>query len=350
VAEEQHDRTEAPTGKRLQKARAEGNAPVSREVTALGVLSVATLVMAMAVPVTARELARRLAVFVAQAHRLDPAVALKEAALDVAYGAAPIVLAVLLAGAAAVLLQTGFLFHLKAAAPDFKRLSPRRGLKRIFSVSGLIETLKSIAKLVVVTWAGWQALSTALPQLRQAVAWDAATLSDRVLRQMLGILVAMLAAQALIATLDLLYVRVHHWRSLRMSRQELREEQKELEGDPHVKGRIKQIRVQRARRRMLAAVPKATVVVTNPTHFAVALAYDRGRGGAPRVVAKGVDFLAARIREVAQDNRIPLVANPPLARALYQVELDAEIPSEHFKAVAEIIAYVWRLRGMAVGA
>jgi flagellar biosynthetic protein FlhB len=121
------------------------------------------------------------------------------------------------------------------------------------------------------------------------------------------------------------------------------EEQKETEGDPRVKARLRQIRIVRARRRMLAAVPKATVVITNPTHYAVALAYDRAKHAAPRVVAKGVDTLAARIREVAQENRVPIVANPPLAQALYRVELDADIPAEHYQAVAEIIAYVWRL-------
>lgn len=347
---DQHDRTEAPTPKRLQRAREEGNAPISREATALAVLSAATLVLATAAPPVAVGLARRLSVFLAEAHRLDPGAALRAAATDVLYGAAPIALAALIAGAGAILLQTGFLIHLKAAMPDLARLDPKRGLKRIFSVSAVLETLKSVAKLAVVTWAGWQALGAALPQLRQAMAWDAETLGDRVARQMLGLLLAMLAAQAVIATLDLLYVRLRHLRGLRMSRQDLREEHKELEGDPQIKARIKQIRLQRARKRMLAAVPKATVVVTNPTHYAVALVYDRGRGGAPRVVAKGVDSMAARIRELAQESRVPLVANPPLARALYRVELDAEIPAEHYKAVAEIIAYVWRLRGMAVGA
>jgi flagellar biosynthetic protein FlhB len=152
-----------------------------------------------------------------------------------------------------------------------------------------------------------------------------------------------LAAQAGIAALDLLWVHLRHSRSLRMSRHDILEEHKETEGDPRVKARLKQIRMFRARKRMLAAVPKATVVITNPTHYAVALAYDRGRHAAPRVVAKGVDALAARIREVAEANRIPLVANPPLARALYRVELDADIPAEYYQAVAEIIAYVWRL-------
>jgi flagellar biosynthetic protein FlhB len=276
--------------------------------------------------------------------------ALWMAAAAVAAGAAPVVLAALAAGAAAVLLQSGFLVRLNAAAPDFARLDPRRGLKRIFSVTALLESAKSVVKITVVTWAGWQAVgSTAMPRLRQAMGWDAATLADRAAHQMIGLVLAMLAAQAVIATLDLLYVRLSHLRGLRMSRQDLLDEHKEMEGDPTTKRRIRQIRVQRARRRMLKAVPLATVVVTNPTHYAIALAYDRAKGGAPRVVAKGVDTMAARIRELAQDNRVPLVANPPLAQALYRVELDAQIPAEHYQAVAGIIAYVWRLRGIAAG-
>ena len=347
---DEHDRTEAPTPKRLQKAREEGNAPVSREAIALAVLVVAALVLSTAAPPLSVGLARRLTVFVANMHRLDPAAALKAAGVDLLYGAAPLVLGALVAAAGATLLQTGFLIHLRAAAPDLTRLNPKRGWKRIFSVTALLETLKSLVKIVVVAWAGWEALGAALPELRQALGWDAVTLTTRVGRQVMNLLLAMLAAQAVITTLDLLYVRFRHMRSLRMSRQDVREEHKELEGDPQIKARIKQIRIHRARKRMLAAVPKATVVVTNPTHYAVALAYDRARGGAPRVVAKGVDSMAARIRELAEDNRVPLVANPPLARALYRVELDTEIPAEHYKTVAQIIAYVWRLRGMAGGA
>jgi flagellar biosynthetic protein FlhB len=143
---------------------------------------------------------------------------------------------------------------------------------------------------------------------------------------------------------------------MRMSRQDIRDEQKESDGDPKVKMRFRLLRMRRARKRMLAAVPKATVVIVNPTHYAVALVYDRAKTAAPRVVAKGVDSMAARIREVAESNRVPLVVNPPLAHALYRVELDTDIPAEHYKAVAEIIAYVWRLsrgrsgpRGQAVG-
>jgi len=152
-----------------------------------------------------------------------------------------------------------------------------------------------------------------------------------------------LGVELVIAGADLFWVRFSHGRKLRMTHQDIRDEIKETEGDPQIKARIRQIRLQRSRRRMLAAVAKATVVVTNPTHYAVALAYDRANSAAPRVVAKGVDSMAARIREMAETNKVPLVANPPLARALYLVDLDKDIPAEHFQAVAEIIAYVWRL-------
>jgi flagellar biosynthesis protein FlhB len=145
------------------------------------------------------------------------------------------------------------------------------------------------------------------------------------------------------------WVRYRHAAQLRMSRQELRDEHKESEGDPHLKARLRHIRRQRSKRRMMDAVPKAAVVITNPTHYAVALVYESGDKAAPRIVAKGVDAMAARIRMVAQENRVPLVPNPPLARALYKLPLDSEIPREHFQVVAGIIAYVWRLRRPPAG-
>ena len=157
------------------------------------------------------------------------------------------------------------------------------------------------------------------------------------------------AALAVVAGADVVWVRWQHLRQLRMSREDLRQETRESEGDPHVKGRLRRLRESRARRRMLAEVPKAAVVVTNPTHYAVALAYEQGQAAAPRIVAKGVDAMAARIREAAAEHGVPLVPNPPLARALWRLEVDTEIPAEHWQAVAEIIAYVWRLRGRVTG-
>lgn len=340
------DRTEAASARRLDKAREEGQVALSREVVSLAVLSACAMALMLTGPAIADRLAVRLSVFLAQADRIDPLAALAAAGAEGLRALAPFALAALAAGAAAVLLQTNFLFSLPALAPKLSRLDPRQGLSRLFGFTGLLEAGKALAKIAVVGWAGWHALAGSVGELRDAVSWTAVELADRATRLVVQLLLAMLAAQAVIAVLDLLRARLRHGRSLRMSRQELRDEHKEMEGDPHIKARIRRLRATRARRRMMAAVPKATVVVTNPTHYAVALAYAAGQG-APRLVAKGVDELAARIRSVAEANGVPLVANPPLARALYPLELDREVPAEHYQAVAEIIAYVWRLRGRA---
>ena len=200
----------------------------------------------------------------------------------------------------------------------------------------------------MLAWAVWSALSSLWPAIPGSLLWTTSTLAARIGRSLAYLAVLVLAAQAGIALLDAGYTRWRFNQRLRMSREELKQETREADGDPRVKGRLKQIRQARARRRMMAAVAKATVVVTNPTHYAVALAYERGGTSAPRIVAKGVDEIAARIRAAAEKARVPLVANPPLARALYVVPLDAEVPPEHFRIVAEIIAYVWRIRGLAL--
>jgi flagellar biosynthetic protein FlhB len=346
---EAEDRTEAASPRRLEKARAEGSVALSRELPALAVLGATLLVLMLDGPQLTTRLAQRLGVLLEQADRLDPAAALRAAGAEGLRALAPVALAALLAGSAAVLLQTGFLFSLKALTPDLARLSPKRGLARLFGAAGLLEAAKSLVKVTVVGWAGWTALAGALPQLRDAVGWTAPQLAGHTLRLVVRLVLAMLAAQAAIAVLDMLATRLRHAGSLRMSRQEQRDEHREAEGDPHIKARIRRLRTQRARRRMMAAVPKATVVITNPTHYAVALSYADGQG-APRIVAKGVDELAGRIRALAQAHGVPLVANPPLARALYPLDLDREVPAEHYRAVAEIIAYVWRLRRRVAGA
>ena len=277
--------------------------------------------------------------------RVDVSQALVATCITASALAGPIILGVLAASVAASLLQTGFLFNLTSLQPDLARLNPARGFKKIFGINGLVETGKSVLKLSVLGFATFHVLSAALPSLKGAIFWLPGQLASRIMQLVLQVALTLLEVQAVIASADTIWVRFRHAKQLRMSKQEVKDEAKEADGNPQIKQRLRQIRMTRARKRMMAAVPQATVVVTNPTHYAIALAYDRKKGGAPRVVAKGVDEVAARIREVAQDNKVPLVANAPLARALYAVELDAEIPAEHFKVVAEIIAYVWRLRG-----
>ncbi|MDE2581082.1 MAG: flagellar biosynthesis protein FlhB [Rhodospirillales bacterium] len=340
------DRTEAATPRRLQRAREAGQAPVSRELASLAGLAVFALVLALAAPSEARALATRLAILFRRPD-LPPGTALRLAGIAALRAAAPLAVASLLAGAGAVLLQTGFLFSFAALKPDPGRLSPGAGLRRLLGADAAAEAVKALAKLVVMGGAVWYALRSAMPALRLALFRDPRVLAGTASGLVMRTVLAVLAVQGAIALGDVIWTRLRHAQGLRMSRNEVRDEQKEAEGDPKIKARVRQIRLQRARRRSLAAVPKATVVVTNPTHYAVALAYDQGKTAAPRVVAKGVDSMAARIRETALAHGVPVVANPPLARALHRLELDAEIPPEHYKAVAELIAYVWRLGARA---
>jgi flagellar biosynthetic protein FlhB len=263
---------------------------------------------------------------------------------------APILGAALIAGGAAVLLQTKFLLNLGGLQPKISRVSPVAGLKRLFGFNGIVEIIKSLGKLTLLITAMWIAIRGDELQIMRLPWQDAGNLLSAVSRPVFHLFIAGLCTQGIVAVADLMWVRFRHGRDMRMSKQSIRDEFKETEGNPHVKARIRRIRMMRARKRMMVKVPTATVVITNPTHYAVALLYDRANNPAPRVVAKGADSVAARIREVAEANGVPIVANPPLARALYRLDIDTEIPAEHYKAVAEIIAYVWRLRrpGQAV--
>jgi flagellar biosynthetic protein FlhB len=343
------DRTEAATPKRLQKARDEGRIPVSRELVGFAGLAAVSITLLYAGPATIETLGHELTLFLAHADSqpLAGPAGFSLAARALLRGTAPFVLAAMLAGVAAVLAQTGFLLRPSALMPDVGRLSPAAGLKRLFGAEGAIEAVKSTAKLAAMGWALWVAIRGSLPALMALPLQDPRLLLQHTVAPVTRVMMAVVGVQAAVALLDLFWSRFRFAQQMRMSRQDIIDEQRESEGDPKIKARIRQIRMARARRRMLAAVPKATVVITNPTHYAVALAYDRAQNAAPRVVAKGVDSMAARIREVAQAHGVPLVANPPLARVLHLVELGTEIPAEHFKAVAEIIAHVYRLNRRA---
>lgn len=342
---ENEDRSLAASEKRLEQAREEGQAPLSREVVTAAGLGAAALMLMLGGPGLAEGAALRLRAMLTMAARPDDAAA--EAWRILLSATVPLLGAVAFAGAAAVLLQTGFLLHAAALMPDLARLDPRRGLRRMAGGAALSDAVKSLLKLGAVGWALWSAMSAMWPLLPQAALWSEGMLLDRLMREVTRLVLLVLGVQCAIAVLDMVWTRWRHAQRLRMSRQEQKQEQRESDGDPRIKARLRQLRQTRARRRMIAAVAKATVVVTNPTHYAVALSYERGGNAAPRVVAKGVDEVAARIREAAQRAGVPLVANPPLARALHTVPLDAEIPAEHFRVVAELIAYVWRLRGAA---
>jgi flagellar biosynthetic protein FlhB len=245
---------------------------------------------------------------------------------------------------AATLLQTRLLVAAKPLRPQFGRVNPLAGLKRLFGRHSLEELARTLLKLgacVAAVW--WGVLEEAQEVLPAALALPPDELAGTLAVLLRGMLFSVLGGFAAVASLDLIWVHLQHHRKLRMSREEIRQETKESEGDPHMRARRRQTMRRRSRRRVLAEVPKATVVVTNPTHFAVALAYARGTDAAPRVVAKGADLMAKRIRATAETHGVPIISNPPLARALFLVEEEAQIPAEHFAAVAEVIAFVWRL-------
>jgi flagellar biosynthetic protein FlhB len=342
-AQDAADRSEAATPRRIERAREEGQVALSREVAGFAALLLASLAAFLVLPSLGIELLRALRAVLERAHALemgDAAAALGWLAVLLVV---PVAGAAALGAVAATLVQTRGLVAAAPLAPKLAKISPWAGLKRLFGPEGLAEFVRSLLKLGLVGVALWIALGDPAA-LQAALHAPAGAMLQEASAAALRLVVAALVAFAAIAVLDLVWVRFRHLRMLRMSRQDLREEMKESEGDPQLRARRRQIRESRARQRMMAAVPKAAVVITNPTHYAVALAY-AGGDAAPKLVAKGVDEVAARIRGTAEQAGVPLVANPPLARALHRLEIGAEIPAEHYQAVAEIIAFVWRKRG-----
>jgi flagellar biosynthetic protein FlhB len=352
MADEQDksQKTEEPTSKRLEEAHRKGQFAKSDEIGHWFVLAGGALVIALFAGGLARDLAVAMIPFLDHPHRIaTDFTALRQTFGAVGFellktGAAPLAL---LAVAAALghLVQNRPVIALQKLAPDFSRISPMTGLNRIFGLQSLITLGKSLVKIGLV---GGAALLAVWPELRRIellTTFDVADLLAVLARVVLLLVGGVLAMLAALAIGDLFYQKWDFIRNQRMSKQEVKDEARQSEGDPQVKMRIRQVRMDRSKKRMMAAVPTASVVVTNPTHYAVALKYDSGML-APKVVAKGLDLVALKIREVATAHGVPIIENPPLARALHQaVELDREISPEFYKAVAEIIGYVMRLKG-----
>ncbi|HEX2113314.1 MAG TPA: flagellar biosynthesis protein FlhB [Alphaproteobacteria bacterium] len=352
MAEENDDsqKTEDPSQRRLDDAHSKGQVPSSREINHWFIMFAMVLSVTIFLPGALQRITHSLTVFFESPHAIpiDPGGVhglLTRLLLTIGIAVAPIFGLLLLSGIAASLLQVGPLFSAHPMKPELSKISPIKGFERIFSSQALVEFVKGIIKLAVVGTVVWFLMWPEFDRLENFFDYDMPALVAVLNSLSLRLIATILAVMAVIAGADWFYQRFAHLRKLRMSRQELRDEQKDTDGDPLVKGRLRQIRMERARRRMMQEVPKADVVITNPTHFAVALRYDQTTMAAPRVVAKGADLVARRIRELAEEHKVPIVSNPPLARALYaSVELDQEIPPEHYKAVAEVIGYVMKLR------
>ena len=352
MAEEADDsqRTEDPTSKRLDEARSRGQVANSREVNNLLMLGVFSLSVLMFAKPAAIALWDATMPFIEQpdlvAADFDHLVQIgwKLLGMLLMAGAVPLVLA-FLAALGAGYLQFGLIWSLDSIAPKLDKISPLSGLKRMFSARSLAEFVRGLLKIAVVGSVAMLLIVPEVAHLNKLIGMEMVQLLGETKALLAKLLIGVVSIVAIITAIDVIYQRMQHMREMRMTRQELKEEYKETEGDPLVKGRLRQLRMERTKRRMMAQVPKSDVVVTNPTHFAVALKYDQASMAAPKVMAKGVDKAAQRIREIAKEHGIPIVENPPLARGLYAAcDIDEEVTPEFYKAVAEVISYIFRLK------
>lgn len=349
------EKTESPSPRRLEQAREEGRAPHSRELASFSVLFASIVGLAIVGESLASALRRDLKAGLTFDHNLVlhtewMTERLGEVSMSTVSSLLPWLGGIFLFGSLIPLTMSGFLFSTKNFMPDFSRLSPARGLGNILSLSGLMELGKAVLKAILIgglaAWFLWSSEGTALGLANQDLGQGVSTGMD-LLRRCMYVL---LAGLALVVAIDVPFQLWRHQDSLKMTREELKQEAKETDGDPHVKARIRQQQRAAARRRMMSEVPKADFVVTNPTHYAVALKYDPSSMRAPRVIAKGGDLIALNIRELAEKHRIPILEQPPLARCLYKhTQLEQEIPPALYSAVAEVLAYIFQLRAFESG-
>ena len=346
-------KTEEATPRKLEEARKKGDVAKSQDVGATLSLMGAAAVILLAGGYFSSGLAEALLPFIASPHAMIGDLEAGGGGRLVAqalWGAVPLLGAVALAtivgGAGGNLAQSGLIFSGEKMKPKLDKISPLSGFKRIFGPDGLVQFLKTFLKLIVLAAICWMVLKPHVRELENMAAMSPLAMLPMIRDLAVALFLAALVFLAVISGADYLWQRFRFAKRMRMSKEELKEEFKQTEGDPHVKARLKQIRAQRGRRRMMQAVPTATVIVTNPTHYSVALRYEPSEGdAAPICVAKGVDKLALKIREVARDHSVPIVENVPLARALYaSVDVDQTIPREHFEAAARVIGFVMQGR------
>lgn len=345
-------KTEEATPKKIAQARERGNVPRSMEVNTWLMLFAGAILVGAFGPGLMDEIRILNLAFIERPDQFpmdrgnlgDILVeTIKSVALLLA---GPVVIMVVFALASG-LVQNGLVYAPKAMEPKLEKLSPLKGVKKFATSRQYVEFLKGLFKLTIVGTTALLLLWPEFDRIDTFSSFDPLNILKLVHELIMRLLAYVLAILAVIALIDFIYQRMQHAKQLRMTKQEIKDEFKQAEGDPHVKGRLRQIRMERARQRMMQAVPDADVVVTNPTHFAVALKYKPDRDmDAPVLVAKGQDLIAQKIREIAIENGIMIVENKPLAQALFKtVEIDQEVPTEHYKAVAEIISYVWRIKG-----
>ena len=346
---EKHEKTEDPTQKKLDDARKKGDVAKSQEVSTWFVIAGSTFMCAMLANAMATNLASSMKGYIEHAHAIPlgsemMSVLWRETGLMI-FAAIGLPLCFLaLTAIAGNLVQHRAGWTVEPMKPKLSKISPVSGFKRLFSRESLVNFAKGIGKLAIVASVMTLILWPERERLDTLVALDIRLLLPTIQEHALKLMAGVLAILTVIAGLDWMYQKQRWFEKQKMTVREVKDEFKQTEGDPTVRAKLRQVRMERGRQRMISRVPEATVVVTNPTHYSVALQYEASHT-APVCVAKGVDAVALKIREIAEEHDVPILANPPLARALYaSVEIDEEIPHEHYKAVAKVIGYVMQLR------
>ena len=342
------EKTEEPTPKKIEDARKEGNVPKSQDTSGVVTLFVAILATLMLFPYMAKHMLLLFQYYFSligtpldRLFMVDIAiVTIREFLLIIM----PLAIAVAISGVIAALAQFGFLFTTKAITPDFKKIDPIKGTKNLFSMKKLIEGVKITFKSFTTLGVGFVFFFYFIIELPTVALFGLADQLEWLKDKMIIIAFVMLLIIFVFAMIDIVIVRKQYFDGLKMSKQEVKDEMKNMEGDPLVKSKIRQIQMQASRKRMMAEVPNADVIITNPTHYAVAIKYDEQKSHAPIVIAKGMDNIALQIKKIARENSVHIVQNPPLARSLYsEVDIDKPIPEALFGAVAEVLAYVYKM-------
>ncbi|MFH1490165.1 MAG: flagellar biosynthesis protein FlhB [Pseudomonadota bacterium] len=348
------EKTEQATPKKREEARKKGQVAKSKELASIAVLSAGAITLFF----TAEHLTSDLGQFILSTFARIPHIGLSvQNLLDFAVQAVetylwmclPIMIVLCVVAILANTLQTGLIWSVEPLAPKASKIDPIQGAKRIFSKQSLVEMVKSIAKVVIVGWAAVSTLKNDFSQLIPLIYQEDSQILSFLGRISFKVVVRCCWVIAIMAILDYLYQKWEYEQKLKMSKQEVKDEYKQTEGDPMVKSRIRSIQREMARRRMMEEVPKADVVITNPVHLAIAIRYEPGKMTAPVIVAKGAERIAQRIKALAKENNVPIVEDRPLARNLYKMELGGEIPSQFYQAIAEILAYVYGLKRKTEG-
>ncbi|MBX3484748.1 flagellar biosynthesis protein FlhB [Phenylobacterium sp.] len=343
---DRESKTEEATPRKLEQAREKGDGAKTMDLASFATLSAASAVVLVGGGWLSRNMASQLLPFIARPDQMileggGGVRVLKYALMAGAPALLFVMAATALSGVAANLVQSGLRITPDKLKPDFSKIDPRKGLQRMFGPDALMQFVKSIVKVIAIAVIGWVVLKPAVETFASLSALDPAAMLPYCLDILKRLVFSVAAFTLVIAGADFLWQRRRFLVRMRMTKEEVKEDYKQTEGDPHVKARQRQLRHERARRRMMQAVPEATVVVMNPTHYAVALKYEQGEHAAPVCVAKGLDSLALKIRSVAEEAGVPVIEDPPLARALYAaVEIEEMIPPAHFEAVARIIGFI----------